>query len=99
MAKNKFSGQLNEFESMPSSRLATLDLSSNNLEGPVPKSIFQLRGLVSLYLAGNRFNGTLELNEILSPLHDLKYLHLSDNFLSIDTRTNSIVRKSSFPQL
>ncbi|KAJ8429831.1 hypothetical protein Cgig2_000159 [Carnegiea gigantea] len=99
MSKNKFSGQLNEFESMPSSMLDTVDLSSNNLEGPVPKSIFQLRGLVSLSLSGNKFNGTLQLHEILSPLKDLKYLFLSDNFLYIDTRVNPAAENSSFPQL
>ena len=97
LSKNKFSGQLNEFESKPSPMLTWLDLSSNYLEGPIPNSIFQLRGLEILYLSGNRFHGALELNEILYPLKNLTALNLSYNNLSIDT-SGSPTTNSSFPQ-
>lgn len=67
------------------------------MEGPIPKSIFQLTGLEGLYLSGNRFNGTLDINEILPPLKNLTDLDLSGNEgLSIDT---SAATNTSFSQL
>uniref|UniRef100_A0A803LMH0 Leucine-rich repeat-containing N-terminal plant-type domain-containing protein n=1 Tax=Chenopodium quinoa TaxID=63459 RepID=A0A803LMH0_CHEQI len=46
LSVNKFSGQLmNEFASIASSQMSDLDLRYNSLEGPIPKSFFQLREL------------------------------------------------------
>ncbi|XP_050142674.1 leucine-rich repeat receptor protein kinase EMS1-like [Malus sylvestris] len=44
LSQNRFSGQLSEF-SNASSNLVTLDLSFNNLEGPIPVSIYTLLNL------------------------------------------------------
>lgn len=94
LARNKFSGKLDEFVSIS---LQTLDLSNNLLEGPVPKTIFQLKGLQFLDLSWNRFEGTLELGEILHQLNNLTYIGLSYNGFSV--HTNSTTAKISFPQL
>lgn len=77
-------------------QVISLDLSSNNLEVPVPKSIFQLNGLQNLDLSWNRFNNRLDLNEILPPLNDLNTLHLSYNCLSIEE--NGPMANSSFTE-
>jgi hypothetical protein len=39
--------------------LAQLDLSDNNLTGPIPPEFGQFLGLQSLYLYGNQLNGTI----------------------------------------
>ncbi|KMS98886.1 hypothetical protein BVRB_3g067800 [Beta vulgaris subsp. vulgaris] len=99
LGQNKFSGkiQLNELARITSSKLETLDLSSNDLEGTVPNSIFQLRELTTLDLSSNRFYGKLKLSELLQGLNNLKTLGLSHNNLSINTDSYGV--NSSFPQL
>ncbi|MED6199211.1 hypothetical protein PIB30_073811 [Stylosanthes scabra] len=72
-----------------------LDLSGNNLEGPIPSSIFQLKRLSLLQLSRNRFNGTIKLDRIRS-LPNLQTFVLSHNNLSVvDDQDVS----SSFPMM
>ncbi|KAM4078955.1 hypothetical protein ACB094_09G079200 [Castanea mollissima] len=50
LSNNQFSGQL--------------EFNVNNLEGPVPTSVFQLKGLKLLSLSSNNFSGPFQLNKI-----------------------------------
>ena len=68
---------------MPFSALNTLDLSSNNLEGPIPESVFHLQSLDILDLSSNKFNGTVELSSF-QILGNLTSLSLAYNNLSIN---------------
>ncbi|XP_058768690.1 receptor-like protein 32 [Vicia villosa] len=81
-SSNHFS-KFDEFSSVSSSVVNTLDLSSNNLSGPIPKYIFQLGSLSVLDLSSNRLNGSLQLDEILE-LRNLTALNLSYNNISIN---------------
>ena len=80
---NQFSGPFCEFRFVPFSVLDTLDLSSNNLEGPIPVSLFDLHHLNILDLSSNKLNGTLELCNF-QKLGNLTTLGLSHNNLSIN---------------
>ncbi|KAM3689887.1 hypothetical protein ACJW31_09G079600 [Castanea mollissima] len=82
LLKNKFSGGLQEFN-VSSYSLNTLDLSSNNLEGPLPVSVFKLQGLNFLSFSSNKFNGSFQLDEIQN-LRNLSNLDLSYNKLSVN---------------
>jgi len=62
--------------------LITLDLSYNKLENFTLKSIISLESLKYLFLNGNRiyrFRQHIFPDGILGPLHELKYIQLSDN--------------------
>ncbi|KAM3737772.1 hypothetical protein ACB098_09G081600 [Castanea mollissima] len=83
LSNNQFSGQL-EFK-------------VNNLEGPVPTSVFQLKCLKLLSLSSNNFSGPFHLNKI-QQLRNLSNLDLSFNSLSVEyNETNSLL--SFFPQI
>ena len=82
LLNNKFSGGLQGFN-VSSYSLNTLDLSSNNLEGPLPVSVFKLQGLKFLSFSSNKLNGSFQLDEIQN-LRNLSNLDLSYNQLSIN---------------
>ncbi|XP_057797766.1 receptor like protein 22-like [Salvia miltiorrhiza] len=65
------------------SNLIELDLSSNQLKGPISNSFFNLQSLEVLSLSNNSFNGTFQLENI-QRLHNLTTLNLSHNNLSIE---------------
>ncbi|MED6189910.1 hypothetical protein PIB30_100602 [Stylosanthes scabra] len=76
-----------------------LDLSGNNLQGPIPSSIFQLKRLSLLQLSTNRFSGTIYLNKIRS-LPNLKTFDLSHNNLSVVVDdADQDVSSSAFPMM
>ncbi|XP_059276989.1 receptor-like protein EIX2 [Lycium ferocissimum] len=76
-----FESPLNWFTgNLPSalpSKLEYLDVSNNYLEGPLAKSIAQLRQLVVLKVAGNSFNDSI--TEHFLNFSDLRVLDLSSN--------------------
>ncbi|KAG8374438.1 hypothetical protein BUALT_Bualt11G0131800 [Buddleja alternifolia] len=98
LSNNKLNGQVNEFPSLKSSILDTLDLSNNQLEGSIPESLFKLERLNVLSLSSNLFNGTLQLEKIQT-LRNLTRLELAYNNLSVDARISSNTSLSLFPQL
>ncbi|KAM6574169.1 hypothetical protein CsatA_022496 [Cannabis sativa] len=94
LAKNQFNNL--EFQTASSSILTTLDLSSNNLEGPFLLSILKLKNLSSLDLSYNKLNGTLQL-DIFQELDQLAVLDLSYNNWSVNASVTKFTLKS-FPQ-
>ncbi|MCI58685.1 verticillium wilt disease resistance protein, partial [Trifolium medium] len=62
LPSNQLSGFLGEFDSSPI--LEMLDLSSNNLQGQIPMSIFNIRTIRVIQLSSNKFNGTIQLDII-----------------------------------
>ncbi|XP_045811473.1 receptor-like protein EIX2 isoform X1 [Trifolium pratense] len=68
-----------EFQN-PEWRLLSIDLSSNNLTGEIPKEIGNLIGLVSLNLSRNNLSG--EIPSETGNLVSLEYLDLSRNHFS-----------------
>ncbi|KAL5987465.1 hypothetical protein ACLOJK_035213 [Asimina triloba] len=75
---NRFTGFAGEFQNMPFAPLQQLHLQDNNLQGPLPDFIFQLKNLTWLDLSMNNFSGILDLYLFLQ-LRNLKSLSLSDN--------------------
>jgi Leucine-rich repeat (LRR) protein len=76
LRSNQFSGQLKEFSNVSSYVLRSVYLDNNQLEGPMPMSIFELRDLRALSLGSNKFNNSLDLS-VIQPLKNLFYLVLS----------------------
>ncbi|KAK7364434.1 hypothetical protein VNO80_13093 [Phaseolus coccineus] len=64
----------------PENLLKSIDLSSNDLTGEVPKEVGHLLGLVSLNLSRNNFHG--EIPSGIGNLSSLEFLDLSRNNLS-----------------
>ncbi|XP_050144526.1 receptor-like protein 6 [Malus sylvestris] len=96
LSHNNLSGQLPEFFNVSSSLISYIDLSFNYLEGPVPVSIFNFRGLQKLFLSSNNFsafpfNGPYQLPNLL--MIDLSH----NSLLVLYNGSNSSY--SSFPQL
>ena len=79
---NRFS-KFDELINVSSSVIKTLDLSSNNLSGPFPTFILQLRSVIVLDLSSNRLNGSMQLDMLLE-LRYLTKLDLSYNNISIN---------------
>ncbi|KAH0684965.1 hypothetical protein KY285_021693 [Solanum tuberosum] len=77
--ENSFEGKLPP--TLPS-KLKQLDLSSNNLEGPLARSIAQLRQLVVLNVAWNSFNDSI--TEHFLNFSDLRVLDLSSNSIILN---------------
>ncbi|CAB4267211.1 unnamed protein product [Prunus armeniaca] len=96
LSQNQFYGQLPEFANISSNLLDTLDLSGNHLEGPIPTSIFNLRGLQDLRLSSNHFSG-FPFSGPQQP-KNLSFLDLSNNSLLIDYNGSSPT-SSSFLQI
>ncbi|KAI9153469.1 hypothetical protein LWI28_011786 [Acer negundo] len=88
LGNNQFDGQVLELRNASSSVLDTLDLSDKRLEGPIPKSIFQLKKLKILLLSSNKFNGTVQLDSI-QRLANLTTLDLSYNSLAVNASSSS----------
>ncbi|XP_058000700.1 receptor like protein 21-like isoform X1 [Hevea brasiliensis] len=81
MSWNNFNNGILSFSSIFPS-VETLDLSSNNLEGPLSyKDLVKLKNLTVLNFRGNNLNGTLPLQK-LSKLKNLKSLDVSGNRLN-----------------
>ncbi|CAN1190306.1 Receptor-like protein 7 [Linum perenne] len=78
--------------------LESLVLSSNQLHGPIPRSIFELPSLQYLSLSSNRFRGSVQLSWIHT-LQNLTWLDLSYNNLTVDASINNSSPSSTFPQL
>lgn len=68
--------------------LVLIDLSSNQIHGPIPSSIFKLTQLQNLILSFNKFNGTIRL-DMIQDLTSLMVLDLSYNNLSIEGSGNA----------
>ncbi|KAJ7961205.1 Receptor-like protein [Quillaja saponaria] len=79
------------------SNLTILSL-ARSLKGLFLLSIFELRRLSTLQLFSNKFNGTIELREILK-LEKLTTLDLSYNNLSINASVSDEQHLSSFPDM
>ncbi|KAK8615202.1 hypothetical protein V6N13_068983 [Hibiscus sabdariffa] len=95
LSYNKLSGPIDQLQ-MPRS-IQIVDLSSNDLYGPLPDSIFDLVNLTSLHLSSNNLSGVIRAN-MLSKLTSLDVLELSNNsLLSFSTSGNDL--NCSFPQL
>ncbi|CAD6239777.1 unnamed protein product [Miscanthus lutarioriparius] len=90
---NQLSGSLEDFPHPLYSGLSqinTIILSDNQLAGPIPESLFQLRNLQYLYLDSNKLMGTIKLSSIWG-LTNLTELDLSNNLISlIDTKGDTI---------
>ncbi|KAI4977411.1 hypothetical protein ZWY2020_057323 [Hordeum vulgare] len=65
---------------MPSAFPKLLNLGLNNLTGPIPEKIGQLKGLISLNLSSNRLSG--QIPEQIRNLTNLQVLDLSGNHLT-----------------
>jgi len=74
--------------------LTTIELSGNQLTGPIPKSFFQLSNLQYLNLESNKLTGTIELTSVWG-LKSLIYLSLSNNMISLIDKEGDTV----FPSL
>ncbi|KAK8615203.1 hypothetical protein V6N13_068984 [Hibiscus sabdariffa] len=95
LSYNKLSGSIDQFQ-MPSS-IQIVDLSSNDLYGPLPDSIFDLVNLTSLHLSSNNLSGEIKAY-MLSKLKSLDVLDLSNNsLLSLSSSSNDV--NCSFPRL
>ncbi|XP_060174141.1 receptor-like protein Cf-9 [Lycium barbarum] len=91
LGNNNFSGQLEDFKY---NALVWIDLSDNQLQGHLPKSIKNLVNLTRLYLSYNNFSGHVDVS-LFSDLKYLTRLDLSYNRISL---TNENKVKSTLPE-
>nr|POE65334.1 receptor like protein 30 [Quercus suber] len=76
LSNNQFSGQLHEFSNVSSFLLQALDLSNNNLEGPIPMSVLELRGVMPKSLANCTNLEVLDIGN--NQIHDAFPCYLKD---------------------
>ncbi|KAH1032754.1 hypothetical protein J1N35_044928 [Gossypium stocksii] len=74
-----------------------IDLSFNDIQGPIPSSLFDLKNLSSLLLSSNNFSGVI-VSSMLSKLENVYDLQLSNNGLVSLSSSNDDVNYP-FPQL
>ncbi|KAG6404576.1 hypothetical protein SASPL_136826 [Salvia splendens] len=84
LANNSLKGTI---PTLNHSSLIELDLSSNQLKGPISNSFLNLPSLEVLSLSHNLFNDTFQLENI-HRLHNLTTLNLSHNNFSLDANSN-----------
>ncbi|XP_075103020.1 cuscuta receptor 1-like [Nicotiana tabacum] len=77
ISENRLSGQLQANISSVFPNLVLLKMSGNCLEGQIPASVWQMKGLEALDLANNHFSGELPTEVVIPP--SLQYLHLNGN--------------------
>ncbi|CAN6879774.1 unnamed protein product [Brassica oleracea] len=77
LSGNQFEGPLDFGNTSASSKLVSLDLSSNNFHGPIPEDIFRFLKLETLDLSNNRFIGAI--SRSMYKLVSLRFLDLSYN--------------------
>jgi Leucine-rich repeat (LRR) protein len=77
LSENQFEGPINFGNTTSSSKLTELDVSYNNLDGLIPKSISTLVSLEHLELSHNNFRG--QVPSSISKLVNLDGLYLSHN--------------------
>nr|GLL24402.1 probable LRR receptor-like serine/threonine-protein kinase IRK [Ipomoea trifida] len=80
LSNNWFVGSLPD-SLMNCVNLVALDASKNRFNGNLPQWIFKL-GLVSVFLSGNRFTGSIEYPPTVSSYRSLRVLDLSSNALT-----------------
>nr|KJB77022.1 hypothetical protein B456_012G117000 [Gossypium raimondii] len=97
LSNNQFDGEVTGAPKVRESLLDILDLSCNQLQGPIPAYVFELSRLSVLVLSSNNFNGTIRPRDIRK-LVNLTYLDLSHNNLSV-IATESYSVLSSFPKI
>ncbi|KAJ8532643.1 hypothetical protein K7X08_012566 [Anisodus acutangulus] len=83
LSRNKFSGQITDQLQNVNSPLTKIDLSANNLEGPLPEFLFELKHVIKLSLSSNNFSATVKLDKF-TKLQNLIDLDLSGSGLSVD---------------
>ncbi|KAK4571393.1 hypothetical protein RGQ29_029991 [Quercus rubra] len=81
LSYNQITGSLPNFATFPS--LKEIDLSMNKLNGTLPKSIENLYKLEALSVSSNFLVGVIS-ESLFSNLSKLRYLHLSNNSLSLE---------------
>ncbi|RID57932.1 hypothetical protein BRARA_F01267, partial [Brassica rapa] len=98
--ENQFEGPLEFGNTSASSRLVSLDLSSNNFHEPIPEDIFRFLKLETLDLSNNSFTGAI--SRSMSKLSTLLLLDLSNNHLSgsipsclMDSTLNILLRNNN----
>ncbi|KAH1121291.1 hypothetical protein J1N35_004451 [Gossypium stocksii] len=91
LGNNQFIGHISEFQNRLLS-LNMLVLENNSFRGPIPSSISKLVNLIFLDLSSNKLNGTISL-DMFSELHNLQYLVLSSNTLSLSSDNSVTISK------
>lgn len=85
LSNNNFDGLIANYTNPSLSPLDTLYLSSNKLEGEVPRYFLELGKLSVLLISSNKLNGTIRTTELQDRLKNLRTLDLSFSNLSIIT--------------
>ncbi|GMN59844.1 hypothetical protein TIFTF001_028930 [Ficus carica] len=99
LSYNQFNGLLPEFPNVSASSmlLHVLDLSSNNLKGPIPMPMLQLENLWVLSLSFNNLNGTIQLDILNKGLTTLTHLELELSYNNLSISANGTAW-ASFPK-
>ncbi|CAL2276924.1 unnamed protein product [Prunus armeniaca] len=82
-----FKGFKHQNQKPPTEQIIFSYLGYNHLQGPIPRSLFQLKNLEYLFLSDNNLSGLVEFDQF-SKLKKLKGLDLSNNMLSMEIRND-----------